>query len=257
MLKTVRAMRAGAFHYLLKPINPIELRETVSKALEEANQAVVSYTEATIAQQRYDRLTPRERDVIALLVECKANKVMGLELGVSQRTVEIHRARVMEKMEASSLADLFRMSLYLELDPPDCLSVWRSKILLQVSQGIFVKSSARPLRSIKRSLRILLSRRLVVSNASPSRLAVSVLDSARSNEFQINRDAADAAISAANSWPVPVQIFVRVRCASAAGSFDPLASVPILDARSDRCRSRADIHEFFQRDGCIRLYIII
>ena len=114
----VRAMRAGAFHYLLKPINPIELRETVTKALEEANLAVVSYTEATIAQQRYDRLTPRERDVIALLVEGKANKVMGLELGVSQRTVEIHRARVMEKMEASSLADLFRMSLYLELDPP-------------------------------------------------------------------------------------------------------------------------------------------
>ena len=114
----VRAMRAGAFHYLLKPINPIELRETVTKALEEANQVVVSHTAATIAKQRYDRLTPRERDVIALLVEGKANKVMGLELGVSQRTVEIHRARVMEKMEANSLADLFRMSLYLELDPP-------------------------------------------------------------------------------------------------------------------------------------------
>lgn len=114
----VRAMRAGAFHYLLKPINPIEIRETVIKALEEANQVVVSHTAATIAKQRYDRLTPRERDVIALLVEGKANKVMGLELGVSQRTVEIHRARVMEKMEASSLADLFRMSLYLELDPP-------------------------------------------------------------------------------------------------------------------------------------------
>jgi two-component system, LuxR family, response regulator FixJ len=114
----VRAMRAGAFHYLLKPINPFEIRETVTKALEEANQVVVSHTAATIAQQRYDRLTPRERDVIALLVEGKANKVMGLELGVSQRTVEIHRARVMEKMEASSLADLFRMSLNLELDPP-------------------------------------------------------------------------------------------------------------------------------------------
>lgn len=114
----VRAMRAGAFHYLLKPINPEELRETVNKALAEANQVVVSHTEAVIAQQRYDRLTPRERDVIALLVEGKANKVMGLELGVSQRTVEIHRARVMEKMEANSLADLFRMSLYLELDPP-------------------------------------------------------------------------------------------------------------------------------------------
>ena len=114
----VRAMRAGAFHYLLKPINPDELLETVNNAFSEVNQIVKSHAEAAIAQQRYDRLTPRERDVIALLVEGKANKVMGLELGVSQRTVEIHRARVMEKMEANSLADLFRMSLYLELDPP-------------------------------------------------------------------------------------------------------------------------------------------
>ena len=114
----VRAMRAGAFHYLLKPIRQTELLETMAKALEQANQVVVSHAEATLAQQRYDRLTPRERDVIALLVEGKANKVMGLELGVSQRTVEIHRARVMEKMEANSLADLFRMSLYLKLDPP-------------------------------------------------------------------------------------------------------------------------------------------
>ncbi|MGD2006540.1 MAG: response regulator [Pseudomonadales bacterium] len=114
----VRAMRAGALHYLLKPIRQTELLETVAKALEQAHQVVVSHAEATLAQQRYDRLTPRERDVIALLVEGKANKIMGLELGVSQRTVEIHRARVMEKMEANSLADLFRMSLYLKLDPP-------------------------------------------------------------------------------------------------------------------------------------------
>lgn len=114
----VRAMRAGAFHYLLKPISPDEVRETVTKALTETQQIVASQTEAVIAQQRYDRLTPRERDVMALLVEGKANKVMGLELGVSQRTVEIHRARVMEKMEANSLADLFRMSLHLDLDPP-------------------------------------------------------------------------------------------------------------------------------------------
>lgn len=114
----VRAMRAGAFHYLLKPINPDELQETVNKALSEVKPIVVAHAEAETAQQRYARLTPRERDVIALLVEGKANKVMGLELGVSQRTVEIHRARVMEKMEANSLADLFRMSLYLELDPP-------------------------------------------------------------------------------------------------------------------------------------------
>jgi FixJ family two-component response regulator len=66
-------------------------------------------------RQRYESLTPREQEVIALVTQGKANKVMAGDLGVSQRTVEIHRARVMEKMGAQSLAQLVRMVIDLGL----------------------------------------------------------------------------------------------------------------------------------------------
>jgi len=111
----VSAMRHGALDYLLKPVEKSELITRVEAALTEAQITIEENQEATIVRGRYDRLTPREREVLALMVEGKANKVMSVDLGVSQRTVEIHRARVMEKMEAKSLAELFRLSLYLEL----------------------------------------------------------------------------------------------------------------------------------------------
>jgi len=69
-------------------------------------------------RERFDSLTPREREVLALVTSGKANKVMAADLNVSQRTVEIHRARVMEKMHASSLAQLVRMMMDLEELPP-------------------------------------------------------------------------------------------------------------------------------------------
>lgn len=111
----VSAMRHGALDYLLKPVEKLELLSRVDAALNEAQITIEENQEAEIVRSRYERLTPREREVLALMVEGKANKVMSVDLGVSQRTVEIHRARVMEKMEAKSLADLFRLSLYLEL----------------------------------------------------------------------------------------------------------------------------------------------
>lgn len=111
----VSAMRHGALDYLLKPVEKGELTTRVEAALTEAQITIEESQEATIVRGRYERLTPREREVLALMVEGKANKVMSVDLGVSQRTVEIHRARVMEKMEAKSLAELFRLSLYLEL----------------------------------------------------------------------------------------------------------------------------------------------
>ncbi len=111
----VSAMRHGALDYLLKPVEKLELVSRVDAALNEAQITIEENQEAEIVRSRYERLTPREREVLALMVEGKANKVMSVDLGVSQRTVEIHRARVMEKMEAKSLADLFRLSLYLEL----------------------------------------------------------------------------------------------------------------------------------------------
>lgn len=111
----VHAMRHGAMDYLLKPVEPEELQARVKTAIAEARTTVKESLEAAEARRRYERLTPRESEVLALMVEGKANKVMSVDLGVSQRTVEIHRARVMEKMEARSLADLFRLSLYLDL----------------------------------------------------------------------------------------------------------------------------------------------
>lgn len=111
----VSAMRHGALDYMLKPVEKDELIARVEAALNEAQITVEENQEAGIVRSRYERLTPREREVLALMVEGKANKVMSVDLGVSQRTVEIHRARVMEKMEARSLADLFRLSLYLQL----------------------------------------------------------------------------------------------------------------------------------------------
>ena len=111
----VSAMRHGALDYLLKPVERDELLARVEVALNEAQITVEENQESEIVKTRFARLTPREREVLGLMVEGKANKVMSVDLGVSQRTVEIHRARVMEKMEARSLADLFRLSLYLEL----------------------------------------------------------------------------------------------------------------------------------------------
>ncbi|QGG80022.1 response regulator [Litorivicinus lipolyticus] len=111
----VQAMRHGAMDYLLKPIEDEELRTRIKSAIEEAATTVKESLESAEARRRFERLTPREIEVLALMVEGKANKIMSIDLGVSQRTVEIHRARVMEKMEARSLADLFRLSLYLDL----------------------------------------------------------------------------------------------------------------------------------------------
>lgn len=111
----VTAMRHGAMDYLLKPVGDRELLDRVKSAIEEAQASVVQSVESERVIKRYERLTPREREVLALMIEGKANKIMSIDLGVSQRTVEIHRARVMEKMEANSLADLFRLSLYLNL----------------------------------------------------------------------------------------------------------------------------------------------
>ena len=110
----VQAMRHGVMDYLLKPIEDEELRTRIKSAIQEAAATVKESLESAEARRRFERLTPREIEVLALMVEGKANKVMSIDLGVSQRTVEIHRARVMEKMEARSLADLFRLSLYLD-----------------------------------------------------------------------------------------------------------------------------------------------
>ena len=113
----VEAMQAGAFDFLQKPFRDDDLLERVRRALEHdaTQRARLEARQGT--RGRLATLTPRERDVLDLVVVGKANKVIAADLGLSQRTVEIHRARVMEKMDAASLAQLVRMVL--DLERPD------------------------------------------------------------------------------------------------------------------------------------------
>jgi two-component system, LuxR family, response regulator FixJ len=105
----VEAMQAGALDFLQKPFRDQDLIDRIQRALEKdrANRAVLS--ERSLIREHLDSLTPRERQVLTLVTSGKSNKIVAADLGVSQRTVEIHRARVMEKMGASSLAQLVRM----------------------------------------------------------------------------------------------------------------------------------------------------
>jgi two-component system, LuxR family, response regulator FixJ len=110
----VEAMQNGAFDFLQKPFRDQDLIDRIQRALEKDRENRATLGERTRIRERLDTLTPREREVLDLVTSGKANKVMAAELGLSQRTVEIHRARVMEKMGASSVAQLVRMVLDLE-----------------------------------------------------------------------------------------------------------------------------------------------
>jgi len=105
----VEAMQQGAFDFLQKPFRDQDLIDRIQRALtkDQANRSELK--EKSGVRERLQTLTPREREVLNLVTSGKPNKIMAADLGVSQRTVEIHRARVMEKMHASSLAQLVRM----------------------------------------------------------------------------------------------------------------------------------------------------
>lgn len=107
----VEAMQKGAVDFIQKPFRDQELLDRISEALKSDQSKRAELDEKSAIMVRLNTLTNREHEVMNLVVTGKPNKVIAYELGVSQRTVEIHRARVMEKMEAQSLADLVRMFL--------------------------------------------------------------------------------------------------------------------------------------------------
>lgn len=111
----VEAMQHGAFDFLQKPFRDQDLIDRLQKALAKDAENRTELRQRDQVQSRFDTLTPREHEVLVLMVRGLPNKIMAAELGVSQRTVEIHRARVMEKTAAGSLAHLVRM--YLDLNP--------------------------------------------------------------------------------------------------------------------------------------------
>jgi FixJ family two-component response regulator len=103
---SVRAMKAGAVDFLTKPVTGDELVEAVRRAIGLDESARASRRQARDLRSRYARLTPREREVFALVARGLLNKQIAGELGMAERTVKAHRGRVMEKMELQSVAEL-------------------------------------------------------------------------------------------------------------------------------------------------------
>ena len=113
----VTAMKSGAVQFIEKPFTDDVILDAVGQAMEiKPNSKRLGASRVEI-EKRFGRLTPRERQVLDQLVIGNPNKVIAHELGLSPRTVEIHRARVMEKMQARNLSHLIRMALAVGVDP--------------------------------------------------------------------------------------------------------------------------------------------
>lgn len=115
---TVKAMKAGAVEFLTKPFRDQDLLDAIQQALERDRKAREQRVEIEELRRRVDSLTPREREVLNLVVTGLLNKQIAGELGTSETTVKIHRRQVMDKMGANSLAELVRMSDRLGIPTP-------------------------------------------------------------------------------------------------------------------------------------------
>jgi FixJ family two-component response regulator len=117
---SVRAMKGGAVDFLEKPFRAAELLACVQRGLTRSRQSRAERAERTTVERRFATLTPRERDVLRLVVTGLLNKQIAGELGIAEKTVKIHRGQVMQKMEAGSVAELVPMAQKLGLtgSPP-------------------------------------------------------------------------------------------------------------------------------------------
>src|ERR1700690_576867 len=106
---TVRAMKAGAVEFLTKPFRDQDLLDAIQVALDRDRGRRQREAEMTALRERFDLLTSREREVVAMVVLGMLNKQIAAEIGTAENTVKVHRSRAMEKMQAQSLADLVKM----------------------------------------------------------------------------------------------------------------------------------------------------
>lgn len=107
---SVRAMKAGAVDFLQKPVDEQVLLDAIHQALEKGSREQQALAEQAEIQERIESLTAREREVFEHVVSGKLNKQIAADLGASEKTIKVHRGRVMQKMQADSLADLVRMA---------------------------------------------------------------------------------------------------------------------------------------------------
>jgi FixJ family two-component response regulator len=111
-------MKLGAVDFLTTPFSEEEMLHAIGHAIARDREARLARAALARLQQRYSSLTPRERDVLPLVVGGLLNKQAGAELGISEITLQIHRSKIMQKMEADSLAELVRMAAQLKVPLP-------------------------------------------------------------------------------------------------------------------------------------------
>jgi len=114
---TVRAMKAGAVEFLTKPFRDQDLLDAIHIALERDHTRRQREAEIATLRERFESLSAREREVVAMVVSGRLNKQIAAEIGTTENTVKVHRSRAMEKMQAESLADLVKMVERLETLP--------------------------------------------------------------------------------------------------------------------------------------------
>jgi FixJ family two-component response regulator len=115
ILSSVRAIKAGAVDFLAKPLNQADLLTAINAAIDQDRTARLERAELSELKQRFTSLTPREREVLPLVVSGLLNKQAASELGITEITIQIHRSKVMQKMMAGSLPELVRMAEKLKI----------------------------------------------------------------------------------------------------------------------------------------------